>query len=393
MNICKILAKLASGLCFMGLMVSCDANSQHGATRIEKYTINPEDAAGAMDKSQYSIDSVWQLHFPHGASSIGLNSKVHIANGRVYVMDSEVTKKVYVFDCHGNLVYQVGQRGRARDEFIGPPNDFCVDNMGKTHVFDKMGQKIIVYSENGTVDRVVNTSDYIFHSFGLTGTGRYMLYFNDGYKKDNVNDNALQPSLLLFDHEFKKYEELMFLKEEYKMSNDHSFFQNGERLSHIPLCSDSVYVFRNDTLEKIVFFDFGGKILCKEHPEKLKQDDASSFDSSYDGVNGLWSYQETNSLIYLEYIYHMSGRCWLYNKDKKRVTCGRRLFDGLEPYRYYFLRDNQIVAYIDTETVENYKDCVHDDGFKEALEKSPQQVKDLMEGKIKAPALFFMTMK
>ena len=185
----------------------------------------------------------------------------------------------------------------------------------------------------------------------------------------------------------------MPLNEEYNISYPHTFFQNGERLSHIPCYSDSVYVFRNDTLEKVVFFDFGGKILCKEHPEELKKNNPSSFDSSYHGVNCLWRYQETNSLIYLEYVYQQQGRRWLYNKDKKRVTCGVCLFEGLEPYFYYFLRGNQIVAYIDTETVETLKGFMHNDGFKENLEKSPQQVKDLIEGKIKAPALFFMTMK
>lgn len=388
----KVFTKLASGLLFIGLMMSCVSNSQQDELRMEKYTINPEDVVGTMDESQYSIDSVWQLHFPDDLGSIGLNSEVHIVKGRAYVMDSETTNKVYVFDHHGNLIYQVGQRGRARNEFVGHPDDFFVDNMGKMHVLDEIGHKIIVYDEDGKVDRVVDTSDYFFHSFGLTSTGRYMLYFNHGYKKDEKNDDTSPLSLLLFDHEFKKYEELMPLKVEYNISCPQSFFQNGERLSHIPCYSDSVYVFRNDTLEKVVFFDFGGKILCKEHPEELIKENSSSFDSKYRGVNNLWSYQETNSLIYLEYVYQTSGRRWLYNKDKKRVTCGISLFDGLEPYSYYFLKNNQIIAYVDPETVESYKSYAHEDWFDEALEKSPQQVKDLINGKMKAPALFFMTM-
>ena len=253
-----------------------------------------------------------------------------------------------------------------------------------------MGHKIIVFDQDGSVDDVIETTDFYPHSIGLTSNGKYMMYFNVGYKDDETDSSS---SLLLLDNECKEYEKLMPSEGDlhYTVSS-HTFFQNNERLSFIPSFSDCIFVFKADTVEKIVSFDFGGEILCKEMPEKLQGEDPS-FMSDYQGVFGLVSYQETDSLILLNYIYQQRGRYWLYNKRNGQAVNALKFFEGLNTYSDYYLYGKQIIAYVSDEDVEGYRKFYDDKEFQKNLKKSPQEIKDLLDGRIKTPAIFYITLK
>ena len=391
----KAVVYAVAGLCFISLILSCSStpsNTQIGEHKTERYSINPEVTTAGLKCTRYSMDSICSLSIPDDIVEIGID-KISVANGRIYILDTYITKKLYAFDYEGNLETVIGERGGSKGEFIGKPDDFFVDTGNKLHVFDKLGHKINIFNPDGSVDKVIETSEFYPQSVGLTSNDRYMMYFTVGHKSEsNVKDAS--SSLLLFDQEGKDYKSLMSSGEDFFCSiSTHTFFQDCERLSFIPCFSDSVIVFKNDTVEKVVLFDFGEKTLCKEMPEAIIQDESHSFMENYQGVLGLNRYQETNSLIYLEYIYQNCGLCWLYDKRTGQVVNGNNLFEGINPYTYYCLDGNQIVAYVDKKTVNNFKQYYHNKAFQDNLDKSPKQMRDILEGKIKLPALLFITIK
>ena len=390
----KSAAYAVAGLCLISLIFSCNSTSesQIGEHKTERYSINPEVTTAGLKSTQYSVDSICSLSIPDDIVEIGID-KIAVANGRIYILDTYITKKLYAFDYEGNLKTVIGERGSAKGEFTGKPDDFFVDSNGKLHVFDEIGHKINVFNPDGSVVNVTETSEFYPQSVGLTSNDRYMMYFTVGHKTEsNVKDTP--SSLLLFDKDGKSYKSLMPSGEDlFCFISNHTFFQDCERLSFISCFSDSVIVFRDDSIEKVVLFDFGGKILCKEMPEALTQDKECSFMDNYQGVLGLNRYQETNSLIYLEYIYQNHGLCWLYDKRTGQVINGNNLFEGINPYSYYCLDGNQIVAYVDKKTVNDFKKYYHNKAFQDNLNKSPKQMRDIMEGKINLPALLFITIK
>ena len=67
--------------------------------------------------------------------------------------------------------------------------------------------------------------------------------------------------------------------------------------------------------------------------------------------------------------------------------------DGLCPFFDFYLRDNQIITVVQKELVDFYKKKLDDEEFKKQLTKAPSQIRDIIEGKIPTPAIFFITIK
>lgn len=389
----RSVAYVVAGLCLTSLFFSCSSTpskTQIGEHETERYSINPQTKTAGLNETQYSVDSICSLTLSDDIAEIEAD-KVYIENGRIFILDTHVTKKLYVFDYKGNLKTIIGDRGNAKGEFIGKPNEFFVDSKNKLHVFDELGHKINVFNIDGTVDKVIETNKFFPHSLGLTSNDRYMMYFTVRHNnKDNTDE--MPSSLLLLEQDCENYKSLMSVEDDFYCAiSEHTFFQDGGKLSFIPCFSDSVIVFKNDTVEKVVSFDFGEKTFCKEMPEALTKDKEYSFMESYQGVLGINRYQETNSLIYIDYIYQDYGQYWLYIKKNKQVVNGSCLFEGINPYSYYCLNDKQIIAYVDGKTVKDFQQLYQNKSFQDNLKKSPKQMRDLIEGKIKAPALFFIT--
>lgn len=84
--------------------------------------IDPERQTNPLNNSQYSIDSVRSLSMP--ANKIFQISKLIVKDNRIYILDSEIARTIFVFDTTGRYLYKLGERGRALSEYIGRPVDF-----------------------------------------------------------------------------------------------------------------------------------------------------------------------------------------------------------------------------------------------------------------------------
>ncbi len=351
------------------------------------YKIDPSHQSNPLSLAEYNVDSVCSLSFSQTKNEPEI-SKILVKNNRIYIMDSRINRTVFVFDNTGKYLFKVGERGRAKHEYPNAPTDFFVDNMNNIHVFDQVGQKVISFNKYGKVFRVVVTGGHFPHSFGLTSDNRY------AYCRSDKSTDGKQPALMFCDWNSENPKKVLPMNEScvYRPS-DRTFFSNEKLLSHIPILSDSVLVFQNDSLEKVVHFDFGGHFLKKEHPEYLTSLEAAAAVGKYSGVWSLLEYQETKDLAYLEYIYQSNGRRWLYNKHTKKAITSTGLFDGVYPFSKYFLRDNQIITLVDQNTVNELKEFIDNPEFKSNLSKSAPEVRAIFEGKIKVPAIFYISLK
>lgn len=351
--------------------------------------IDPENMTKSLEVGDYSIDSVCSLAMPNNVKYYS-ETKFIVKNNRIYVMDSDYNHTIYVFDISGAFMFKLGERGRAAYEYIGGPIDFFVDEKNDVFVFDKVGQKVLTFSRKGDIYSVVQTQDIFPYSFGLTYKNRYM------YCKSDQSDNSEYEnvSLLVTDYNHDNLKKLLPFEKSYVFRPcTRNFFRNGMRLSHIPILSDSVIVFKRDTVEKVVHFDFNGNFLAQKSPELVSQNSSIKEISSFAGVHSLKSYQETDSLVLLEYIYNTNIHYWLYNKNTKSICSTDILFDGVYPYSDFILEDNQLIAFIDTETVNILRKYREREDFKENLKKSPNQIEDIINGDIPTPAIVYISLK
>lgn len=349
--------------------------------------INTSDGTRPLSLNDYSVDSVRSLSFPDGKTLYDI-SKFMVKKNRIYILDTRCAHTVFVFDYSGSYLFNLGERGRAKHEYTNEPTDFFVDNMSNTHVFDRNGQKVISFTKKGEVFRVVFTGNHFPHSFGLTNNNRY------AYCRADESEKNLKPALMFCDWNDDNQKVILPFENSYCFHpSNRTFFSNGQRLSHIPILSDSVLVFNNDSLEKVVHFDFGGKFVTEEIPDAVRDVNKVSDLARYNGVLALHEYQETDDLIYLKYTYNLTVMRWLYNKRTKKTINTAKVFEGVDPFVEYYLRDKQIIALVDQNIVDELKEFSDKEGLKNDLLLSAPQMKDLIEGKIKMPALFYISLK
>ena len=367
------------------IVMSCDNTKdtlgEHKSVWIK---VDPSENTPQLNTNDYSVDSICPLSFP---DNISLNnvSKFIVKNDRIYILDTEAAHTVFVFDTSGKYLFKLGERGRAKHEYTYAPTDFFVDNMGNTHVFDQMGQKILSFTKYGKIFRVVITREILPHSFGLTNNNKYAYC-----RRPNEKEN---PVLMFSDWNKENQETILYFNGDYTfVPSDRTFFSNSYRLSHIPILSDSVLVFNNDSLEKVVHFDFGGKFVTEEIPDAVT--DINNKDVlRYKGVLSLNEYQETDDLVYMEYVFDWWVKRWLLNKKSKKTINAKGLFEGINPFYLFYLRDNQIITLVDHNIINAIKEMYSDNEIKNELPKSVPQVKDIFEGKIEVPVLLYISVK
>lgn len=381
----KVLFALITGICS-----SCTTtlDNNFGDYKCEIINVNPGELTKGLSVGEYSIDSICTISFPQNAVYPQIN-KLIVTDNNIYMLDTDNGHTVYVFETDGRYLRKLGERGRDVNEYIGSPTDFFVSQNGDVYVYDRIGYKIIVFDKQGKVTNIIPTKMNSVHSFGLTSNEKLLYCINEETLEENDNN----PALVVCDKKGKVEKELIQFKQRYSFRpSNRTFFSNGDRLSHIPVLSDSILVFKNDSLEKVVRVDFNGHFLMKEMSEIAMDIRNFSKIKDYKGVYEINRYQETDSFVLLQYVYQSRVCFWLYNKTNGKIVNSYNLFEDYCPFREYYLKGNQIIALVETEDVRMLKDYFDSDMGKSHLHKVTSIAHDLLDGKISTPSLFFISL-
>ncbi len=393
----------------MLIFAACSLETPNALGDYKKETITVdslEAQSKLLTKEQYSIDSVCSLELPQNLEYYSVR-KLMVRNNRAYVQINSYENSVYVYDSNGKLLWKtgrndvvksvsdsdgkirkVGKKADAKDEQTVDPADFFVDDDNNLHIFDRGAQKIFVFDSEGKVVKTIYTQRDNPCAVGLMNNGEYMLSFAE---------NTCGAALANYDEFGSIKKQLLPFGKKYNLrSANRLFFQNGNRLCHIPLFSDSILVFYNDKLEKVVKVDFKGRFITDVIPDvitgEVKKDETFKI-SSFDGVQYISVYQETDSWINVCYALKKLGVERLIRKKTNETFSGNTLFEGLQPFTHLFLLDDKLVFLAQKDMVEYIRRQPRDEKFMEEYNKSAPQVQALIDGKIKAPAIFYISIK
>ena len=353
------------------------------------YKIDPEEMNSPLEADEYTVDSIRSLKSSDVQSEFE-EDKFYVYNNKIYILDSNVAKTVMVFDICGNYLYKLGERGRAKNEYPYAPTDFFVARNGNVHVFDMDGRRILIFDNNGKFVRTIGTS--IINSFGMTTNEKYLYCIDNMYISDDESD----PSLLIYDSKSDKKNCMIPSKHftYHYYPRFRTFFYNDARLCHVPILADSIIVFKDDQVEKVVHFDFKNGFLAKERPECVRDNKNNHSNTCYDDFNeveAIDEYQESDYYIYMRYIHKGYLKRWFYNHELRH---GLKLFAGLNVFNDYQLKGNQVIAYVGKENVEMLKEyCESEECDTNEYKKTPLHVKSFYRRKITAPALVYITIK
>ena len=83
------------------------------------------------------------------------------------ILDSQVAKKVYLFDKHGKFISVLGGIGRGPSEYTDP-KDIAVSLQGDCYVLDSRQRKIIVYDVDCNYKKIIRLHDLNIYPSGFS---------------------------------------------------------------------------------------------------------------------------------------------------------------------------------------------------------------------------------
>lgn len=361
--------------------------------------INPDSIKKLNDTLSYEITDLISLELPNPSSTIDFN-QIKITKERIYVLDQNYNKTVYVFDHQGKYLFSMGKFGHARNEFVDKPTNFDVDETtGDVYIYERNSAKILVFNKNGEFVRNIGLfNNALAPSYIALTDDKHFLFTMD--TPNNSKDKSL---LSLYNHNMEC--EKVFL--EYSIDkpldtpllgwSNNTFFHD-RYIAYTPLFSDSVLLFSGNNVDKVLKVDFDDKFITNESIKEAFED--GSFQPIFDhkGVQFIERCEVTDSLIYIRYVYDQ--RCCNYVQylsDKRFFNTHSMCFTtGLFRCQNPTIYQDKIVYPITKDDVEEMrynKNFINDDEWNELMKHTKQPIKDLIDGKILPPVLMMTKLK
>lgn len=370
-------------------MISCGDGFDLSNVERDSIVINPDYITPNITAEECVVDKIISLSLPSKFTMLSCDKIVYV-NNRIYILDKMHCKSILVFDEEGNYLHHLGERGRAKNEYINSPYNFSVDESnGDVFVYDMSLNRIMHFDKAGKFVGDDKLSKSFPEDFSLSKDGNYVFSYSNN---ENGEKNLL--SIVGLSGEILK----PLLKRNGMIDNSVmslsgiNFAQNNS--VYLPEFSDSVFVIVNDSLKRIVRLDFMGKYISEKDLEKAKESTGYTGVYAHDGVQFVERYEETESLINVIYCNKKYQRNYIRNKtNNKFYNLSANPFTGMFSYNHYDIIDNHLVYFVNEENIILLNQGRDEPYWKDYYQNSLPEVQDIIDEKVKAPLLMFVRLK
>lgn len=233
-------------------------------------------------------------------SLIGRIDKIIIKDKKIFILDSQKAKNIFVFDLKGKFLNKVKNIGQGPNE-IRSPHDFCVDSQKKeVLVYDQSARKIVYYDYN-LVPQRQKKYPYAFRTMTTLPEGKLLvsmdkIYHGFGPIETKFND------LLLLDSEFNVIRKGFPFSEQETTNHfalGQPWHQDNTGIIYTPKFDNSIYkINSNGDINKIFHLDFKDKEVPQEYHTK-PMEEMRKFAKSNNKYVYNSMYFETKNVIYM----------------------------------------------------------------------------------------------
>lgn len=204
------------------------------------------------------LDSVRYIPLETNSQSImGSISKIIYHKGYFYILDSQSTNSIFIFNNEGRFVEKISRKGRGPGEY-SKISDFCIDRTNdQIVIFADMPIKIIRYSIGGKFISEIKPPCYSYR-FALLPDKAYAIYLD--YCK-NTRFQMKEHNLIVVDSTarikegFLQYNSQMVSKYFYKSAKN--FYTFKDEVYLYPTLKDTIFKVCSNGIMPVYSFDFG----------------------------------------------------------------------------------------------------------------------------------------
>ena len=228
-----------------------------------------------IDTTSFFLDDKLNKHIvleTTPESTIGTIDKLIVRENKIYILDKEITKSLFVFSIEGKFLYKINRAGRGPGEYI-EPDDFSIDHSkNEVLIWDRDQKKILFHNKTQFIKE-----KSIPHNFSFISHLRnHIVAINNSCMEEK---NCFK--VLLFDRAFNIKEKLeSFERKDDRVNWDLQIplFENNSGVYITEAFSNTIYKMDNDlNYAPFVTIDFQGKgISYKEKEKKPREEFLSS---------------------------------------------------------------------------------------------------------------------
>jgi hypothetical protein len=265
-------------------------------------------------------------------SVFGHVTRLRVGAGRIFILDKDNAKGLFVFSLEGKYLFKIDQRGNGPGEFV-TPNDFFVDTIKKTiSIYDTDMRILHYYDWQGKYTHKHQFDSWLYACCPLDSN----VFALDFIKRARNTNNF---HLLLKDQENNTIFKYKPLKNNYEFANnDHiAFYQGFDRILYVPVRCDTIFELSNIGIVQGIYVNFGKHKLPENFMDGVSasQQARKLLDSEY--FYNIKDVVETEDFIAFECMYASIGMFFIYNKNINKVYNALPFYPGaLANYGKYF---------------------------------------------------------
>lgn len=282
------------------------------------------------------VDSITYIPLETNYKSlIGRIDKVVCTDDYIYILDSEVSKSVFVFDYFGKFISVINNRGNGPGEF-NKIVDFCCNSNGEVFVYDTGLRKVIKYKISGEFAGLEVKIDFgaDFISY-LDSTKTFLFYscYRQGEDRHNVIETNQKGEIINRYMQFDKAvnKDKMILMPALNLSHI-----NDSKISFYEVYSNNLYSYDGKQIQSKYQFDFGSSnlpadFLTKGVNEVAYRDKNNNIPKDYAILANV---QENKSHIFYTASKGYGVAQGIYSKETGNNKVGFATYDARNPEKY-----------------------------------------------------------
>ena len=245
------------------MITACLSCSQNTSTPIRSETITLN-----LSKSDLPEPSMFSEHLKsirviplesNPEAYINRISQINVVDDKIFILDSDRTRGIFVFNMEGKFLYKFGSKGKGPGEFIIVNAFSFSPNKSKIYIADYEQKKIIEYSLNGNFLQEIFIDNW-FNGFQFLSDSVLILSNSLGpaFSEFNINTKKLKIHPLILGGARRYGAQVLF------RTSNNEFLYPKPRL-------DSIYAINRDTIYPKYIFNFGSNKCTNEEFRRYRR--------------------------------------------------------------------------------------------------------------------------